>query len=33
MRRSGPVGAVAVPACFGIGQLVIRQIPVVKDVL
>jgi surface polysaccharide O-acyltransferase-like enzyme len=27
------VSAVAVPACFGIGQLVIRQIPVVKDVL
>jgi len=27
------VSAVAVPACFGIGQLVIRQIPVVKSVL
>jgi peptidoglycan/LPS O-acetylase OafA/YrhL len=27
------VSAVAVPACFAIGQFVIRQIPVVKDVL
>jgi glucan biosynthesis protein C len=27
------VAAVAVPACFGIGQFVIRQVPLVKDVL